>query len=878
MPIKNKNTKYYNDVENRYIDKIDNVKYPFNNDDIPFIPNKQIVLTNAGSLTGASVSTNLLDSIAKYSAISGLSLKKAIGLASKESTLGNPTYDVSGLNRITKGNIFKGKSEQVINDEDVTPSLLVNYNRHNMLNPYVNTLNLAIKKGLKGQDKIDFLNSEERYVDKQADKVNNMPVKPILQAAFEDYKRDPRNYNPGQDNYVELVDKKANEAFNSPEIQNWYKTSRYINNPSGDISDKEYYSIMEKVAKDNYKDWGFDNEDEALIHALNDNTYNYRAYYNKYPNGQGNALNHWTDEFKTAYHPTFSDESTYSGKVSEYNPYGAQGGHWIGDSYMPNTGDFLNKQYKDMTNRRSLKCGGRPKAFWGALVGELVNTAAGYFSSKSQADMQQKLIDEQNRIAKQQNEVANNNNLAGSLNNYALANSQVNNDTNLKFSLGGNTTKGKRLSDRVTITDGGNALPIGNNTFLLRGSSHEDVNESGKTGIGIKVGNKEIEAEGGEVAQKSGKTLKIFSKQPMFADGTSPAEKVIEGVNPTVVFNQQEKVKDLAGINDDGTTDNTLKCGGKRKSKYGSSTPVGKRDKAAFGLSLNGSDYVNLGVESLGSLANSFISNANLSKIKYNYTLPSYVDEVPVALNTQYNNDAQRSVVERNRLNGISLIRGNTSSSVSSLGRMQSVNNDAMLETNKLWDDKANKETELRNQSLINEQSVRSRNVSSKNQYYQNVANIENNKVNAENEIAKIKSQNIINGISGVTQSLSNTFSQAEQRKEDQNAQMAYLAASDKGTASRLISSGYNFDPAVLNGLYKSGLQENVENPGIKPIRSNYSSDNEYGAALNDWNSKYKNYSDYYQRMSLLYNNLGNGSRKKLGSFSLTNPNTLSNP
>ena len=66
---------------------------------------------------------------------------------------------------------------------------------------------------------------------------------------------------------------------------------------------------------------------------------------------------------------------------------------------MPNTGDFLNKQYKDMTNRRSLKCGGRPKAFWGALVGALVNTAAGYFSSKSQADMQQKLIDEQNRIA-----------------------------------------------------------------------------------------------------------------------------------------------------------------------------------------------------------------------------------------------------------------------------------------------------------------------------------------------------------------------------------------------------------------------------------------------------------------------------------------------
>ena len=102
------------------------------------------------------------------------------------------------------------------------------------------------------------------------------------------------------------------------------------------ISDKQYYDIMERVAEENYQRWGYNNPDEALLNALNDNTYNYREYYNKYPQSKANADTHWTDEFKTVYHPTFSDESIYSGKKSQYNPKGKIGGHWIGETYIPN--------------------------------------------------------------------------------------------------------------------------------------------------------------------------------------------------------------------------------------------------------------------------------------------------------------------------------------------------------------------------------------------------------------------------------------------------------------------------------------------------------------------------------------------------------------
>lgn len=111
-------------------------------------------------------------------------------------------------------------------------------------------------------------------------------------------------------------------------------------------NNNNYYDIMEKVAEQNYKNWGFPNVDYALLHALNDNTYNYRGYYNKYPNGKGNAIDHWTDEFKTVYHPTFSKESKYSGKKSQYNPKGIKGGSWLFGKFFIPSKDQLMEYFK----------------------------------------------------------------------------------------------------------------------------------------------------------------------------------------------------------------------------------------------------------------------------------------------------------------------------------------------------------------------------------------------------------------------------------------------------------------------------------------------------------------------------------------------------
>lgn len=205
-----------------------------------------------------------------------------------------------------------------------------------------------------------------------------------------------------------------------------------------------------------------------------------------------------------------------------------------------------------MTKKCNRLRGERPKAFWGALVGGAMNLIGSAISSKSQARAIRRQIEAQKEAARTQLELANNNNLASTLNSYTTATRSYNDedDYNLKYRLGGN----KRLgSNRIYITDGGNATKIGNDTYLLRGGSHEQTNETGQTGIGINVGGNEVEAEGGEVAQKKNGALRIFSAQPILGNGMSPAQAILRGYNKDSVFSQQQAFKKINGLKDDGS-------------------------------------------------------------------------------------------------------------------------------------------------------------------------------------------------------------------------------------------------------------------------------------------------------------------------------------
>lgn len=198
----------------------------------------------------------------------------------------------------------------------------------------------------------------------------------------------------------------------------------------------------------------------------------------------------------------------------------------------------------DPTKTPTMRLGGRKKCWIGAAIGAATSIAGSLFgnSAKKREMRRQKSIkDWQNTTQEAANMTT------------ALNNSQDYQEDYLRqFRTAARL--GKTLGAKgIYITDGGGATKIGNNTYLLRGGSHEDVNETGQTGIGINVGGNEVEAEGGEVAQKKNGALRIFSAQPILSNGMSPAQAILRGYNKDSVFSQQQAFKKRNGLKDDGS-------------------------------------------------------------------------------------------------------------------------------------------------------------------------------------------------------------------------------------------------------------------------------------------------------------------------------------
>ena len=184
----------------RYWDNVQSTAY-----NIPFIPEKQVKLTNAGLATGAVLSTNLLDSIADNAYAAGLPIETALGLAVKESTLGNPTDDRSAWNlsshiRRQFNNVYPGTVQHINKGEAIDPVALINY--------------------YKGDIDYGWRDLPNQYGELFSQPVKNQSV---LKTGFEFYKQHPNKYNPGQPGHQKAVDARGSEVMQSPEVKKWYK-------------------------------------------------------------------------------------------------------------------------------------------------------------------------------------------------------------------------------------------------------------------------------------------------------------------------------------------------------------------------------------------------------------------------------------------------------------------------------------------------------------------------------------------------------------------------------------------------------------------------------------------------------------------------------
>lgn len=182
----------------------------------------------------------------------------------------------------------------------------------------------------------------------------------------------------------------------------------------------------------------------------------------------------------------------------------------------------------------------RPKAFIGAAISVGTQLIGGIIGGTKRRKAEEAARLEQERQAKLQ--------AAQQQASYMTENAE--NDANVYKNIrnqlmrnGGNIP---RKGAAPLIAEGGTAIPIKKDSFLLKGRKHNTG------GIIIGKGKNSIEAEGDEVVQITPKQLKVFSAQPIL-NGNSPAELVQKGVEPSKVFNAQESFKDRNGLNDDGT-------------------------------------------------------------------------------------------------------------------------------------------------------------------------------------------------------------------------------------------------------------------------------------------------------------------------------------
>ena len=198
----------------------------------------------------------------------------------------------------------------------------------------------------------------------------------------------------------------------------------------------------------------------------------------------------------------------------------------------------------DPTKTPAMRLGGRKKCWIGAAIMGATSIAGSLFGAAAQ----KREMRRQKNIQDWQNTTQEAANMTSVLNNSQ----DYQEDYLRQFRTAARL--GKTLGAKgIYITDGGDATKIGSNTYLLRGGSHEDVNETGQTGIGINVGGNEVEAEGGEVAQKKNGALRIFSAQPILSNGMSPAQAILRGYNKDSVFSQQQAFKKRNGLKDDGS-------------------------------------------------------------------------------------------------------------------------------------------------------------------------------------------------------------------------------------------------------------------------------------------------------------------------------------
>ena len=218
------------------------------------------------------------------------------------------------------------------------------------------------------------------------------------------------------------------------------------------------------------------------------------------------------------------------------------------------------------------------------------------------------------------------------------------------------------------------------------------------------------------------------------------------------------------------------------------------RPKKNFGawIKKNASDLTNFGINTLGSIG-SYLINKNMLFDLKQPTMP--IPKQAVKFKTNYNINPQLDNIKEQEAKLIQDINNNTSSSNVALARINRARFANMLNTNTLYGNKENIETQLINQDRANQQQINNTNIDTYNQYLQN-------KIDFENKQREAESENAVSLLSNLGQGLQDIIARREQRAQDKiNQRLQLISAPNAANIGRnvLNMTDEEFDDYLKN-------------------------------------------------------------------------------
>lgn len=255
-----------------------------------------------------------------------------------------------------------------------------------------------------------------------------------------------------------------------------------------------------------------------------------------------------------------------------------------------------------------------------------------------------------------------------------------------------------------------------------------------------------------------------------------------------IVPQNQSNIIRFNGYNTGNTVKDTITIGKVKANNFS----TGRQPKAASGFSI-GSDLIRGAADLAGSIVSYKINKDMIDKMKIN----NYVPYQRYKLKTNYNINPQLDSTREQINSMINESKHNTVSSRTDLARRQQYRNLGIRNTNEIYGQKENIETQLINQDILNAQRTSQQNTQLVNDYLRRKAEMDNKlaELNAENKV------NLAQNAAGV---VGDYFDRRETRNREA-LDRAVIAASNPNAISYMdnelpkLARQFGYRPLTFN-------------------------------------------------------------------------------